>query len=170
VEEGGFEDPVALGVAPDVVEEEFVVVFPIAAAWNAANLVPGLMAKTMPCWQWPVWRQYTQTGLVSVTWNCACWKGPLVLFSDTGMLKEGIRLEEGVKKRKETRDLQARVEATGRRRTGVSEGGLCCRVILLHENEGNDVSGVGILVMDGHLEVKTGHNTGNLPPRKGCTG
>lgn len=169
MEEGEVEDAVVVGVAldaaGDAVEEEFVVVFPMAAAWNAANLSPGLMAKTMPFWQWPVWRQYTQTGLVSVTWNWACWKGPLVLLSDTGTLKEGIRFEEGDEKRK--RDVQARVEAIGSRRTGIGEGGLCCRVILLHENEGNGVSNVGILVMDGHLEVKTGHNIGNLPPRKG---
>jgi hypothetical protein len=107
VDVGGVEDAVVVGVALDAAgdaeEEEFVVVvFPIAAAWNAANLSPGLMAKTMPFWQCPVWRQYTQIGLVSVTWNCACWKGPLVLLSDTGTLKEGIRLEGGDKKGKET--------------------------------------------------------------------
>lgn len=39
----------ALDADGDVVEEEVLeVVFPIAAAWNAANLSPGLMAKTMP--------------------------------------------------------------------------------------------------------------------------
>lgn len=107
MEEGEVEDAVVVGfaldAAGDAVEEEFVVVvFPMAAAWNAANLPPGLMAKTMPFWQWPVWRQYAQTGLVSVTWNWACWKGPLVLLSDTGTLREGIRLEEGDKKGKET--------------------------------------------------------------------
>ena len=52
MEEGEFEDAVAVGApldtAGDAVEEEFVVVFPMAAAWNAANLVPGLMAKTIP--------------------------------------------------------------------------------------------------------------------------
>jgi len=105
VEEGEVEDAVAVGdaldAAGDALEEEFVV-FPMAAAWNAASLSPGLMAKTMPFWQWPVWRQYTQTGLVSATWNCACWKGPLVLLSDTGTLKEGIRLEEGDKNGKTT--------------------------------------------------------------------
>ena len=156
----------------DAAEEEFaVVVFPMAAAWNAANLSPGLMAKTMPSWQWPVWRQYTQTGLVSVTWNWASWKGPLVLFADTGTLKGkgGIRLEEGDRKGTGD-DVQARVEATGSRRTRVSEGGLCCRMVLLLEDEGNDVPRVRSLVMVGHLEVKTGHNIGNLPPRKGCTG
>ena len=63
----------AEGAALDAVEDavgdavELAVVFPIAAAWNAANWLPGLIAKTMPSWQWPVWRQYTQTGLVSVT-------------------------------------------------------------------------------------------------------
>ena len=39
---------VALDAAGDAEEVEFVVVFPMAAAWNAANLLPGLMAKTMP--------------------------------------------------------------------------------------------------------------------------
>jgi hypothetical protein len=47
VEEGEVEDAVVEGVE-DAVEEGFVVVLPMAAAWNAANLVPGLMAKTMP--------------------------------------------------------------------------------------------------------------------------
>ena len=68
------------------------------------------------------------------------------------------------------RDAQARVEATGRRRAGVSEGGLCRRVILLLEDECHDVSNVGSLVMNGHLAVKTGHIIGNLPPRKGYIG
>jgi hypothetical protein len=40
-------------------------------------------------------------------------------------------------------------------------------VVLLLEDEGNGVSNVGSLVMNGHLDVKTGHNIGNLPPRKG---
>jgi len=104
------EDAVLVGVALD--EEFVVVVFPMAAAWNAANLFPGLMAKTMPFWQWPVWRQYTQTGLVSVTWNCACWKGPLALLSDTGMLKKGIRLE-GDKKGKETYKPESKPPGAG---------------------------------------------------------
>jgi hypothetical protein len=50
-------------------------------------------------------------------------------------------------------DVQARVEATGRRRTRVSEGGLCRCVILLLEDKGNDISRVGILVIDGYLEA-----------------
>lgn len=25
---------------------------PVAAVWNAAKLLPGLIAKTIPCWQW----------------------------------------------------------------------------------------------------------------------
>lgn len=29
--------------------DEFVVVLPIAAAWNVENWFPGLMAKTIPC-------------------------------------------------------------------------------------------------------------------------
>lgn len=51
--------------------------------------------------------------------------------------------------RKEKENVQARVEATGSRRTGISEGGLCCRVILLLEDEADDVTRVGILVVDG---------------------
>ena len=70
------------------------------------------------------------------------------MFADTGTLKEGIRLEEGGQERK--RDVQARVEATGSRSTGISEGGLCCGVILLLEDEGDDISNVGILAMNGH--------------------
>jgi len=100
VEDEGVEDAVEVGVALDTagdVEEEFgwTVVFPIAAAWNAANLLPGLMAKTMPFWQWPVWRQYTQTGLESSTLNCASWNGPLVLLSDTGTKPESKPPGEG---------------------------------------------------------------------------
>jgi len=34
-----------------VLEDGVVVVLPMAAAWKAANLSPGLMAKTMPLWQ-----------------------------------------------------------------------------------------------------------------------
>lgn len=41
-----------------------------AAALKASNLVPGLIAKTIPCWQWFAWRQKIQTGseLVIDTW------------------------------------------------------------------------------------------------------
>jgi len=74
----------------------------------------------------------------------------LVLLSDTGTLKNRIRLGEGYEKGK-ARDVQARIEATGGRRTGISEGGLCRRVVLLHEDEGNGVSNIGILIANGHL-------------------
>jgi hypothetical protein len=54
------------GGAP--VEEEA-----LAVAWNAWNVLfaVGLIAKTMPSSQWPVWRQYHQVGVVSlmVIWN-----------------------------------------------------------------------------------------------------
>jgi len=40
--------PVAAGA--DVADP--VVLLPVAAAWNAAKLLPGLIANTMPCWQW----------------------------------------------------------------------------------------------------------------------
>ena len=30
---------------------------PMALDWKRPKLLPGLMANTMPCWQWPVWRQ-----------------------------------------------------------------------------------------------------------------
>jgi hypothetical protein len=59
---------------------------PMAAAWKAANWVPGLTAKTMPCWQWLAWRQNIQMGFKSKTLSWACWKGPLVLFGNTGTL------------------------------------------------------------------------------------
>ena len=51
-------------------------------------------------------------------------------------------------RRKKGRDyLQARVEATRSRTTRASEGGLCRRVILLHEDEGDDIAWVGSLVI-----------------------
>lgn len=30
---------------------------PIAAVLKAANLFPGFIANTIPCWQWFAWRQ-----------------------------------------------------------------------------------------------------------------
>ena len=78
-------------VVPAAFEAEVVVALPVAIAfdWKVSKLLPGLMAKTMPCWQWPVWRQYTQTGLVSVTANWAMVK-LVVLLSATGTLGEYI--------------------------------------------------------------------------------
>lgn len=38
----------AAGLLEDPVTE---VVLPMAAAWKAANLLPGLIANTMPSWQ-----------------------------------------------------------------------------------------------------------------------
>jgi len=75
-----------------------VVAFPVAAAKKAGNLSPGLMAITMPFWQWPVWRQYTQTGLRSTTWKRAVGRESLVALSATGRLPEGIRLKRSVRK------------------------------------------------------------------------
>lgn len=43
--------------AAAVVDEALAVLFPTALDWKVANLSPGLTAKTMPCWQWPVCRQ-----------------------------------------------------------------------------------------------------------------
>jgi hypothetical protein len=65
--------------------------FPVAgaAAWNVANWVPGLTAKTIPCAEWPVWRQYTHIGFVSWTVNVATGKGPLTFVSGIGTLKIG---------------------------------------------------------------------------------
>jgi hypothetical protein len=37
-------------------------------------------------------------------------------------------------------------------------------VIFLLEDEGNDISRVGILVTHGYLEVKDSKNIGDLPP------
>ena len=47
------------------------------------------------------------------------------------------------------RYLQARVEATGSGTTRAIEGGLCHRVILLVEEEGDGIADVGILVING---------------------
>jgi len=46
-----------------------VLELPMAFAWKVAKLLPGLMAKTMPCLQWFPWRQKTQTGFSSCTMN-----------------------------------------------------------------------------------------------------
>lgn len=125
---------------------DWVVEFPMAAAWKAANFCPPLMAKTMPFWQWPIWRQYTQTGLASTTANCACWKGPLVLLSATGILPgrnqnlSGTQVQKG--------NLQASIEATSSGSTRAIEGGLCRRVILLHEDEGDGIARVCSLVVN----------------------
>jgi hypothetical protein len=127
-------------------EEDCVVEFPIAAAWKAANLSPGLIAKTMPFWQWPVWRQYTQTGLPSATVNCACWKGPAVLLSGTGILPG--RNQNTSRTQEQKGNLQASVEATSSGSTWASEGGLCRRVILLHEDKGDGIADVGSLVIN----------------------
>lgn len=59
---------------------------PIAFALKASNLLPGFTAKTIPCWQWPDWRQYTQIGSVSRTVSWAAGKGPFKLSAATGML------------------------------------------------------------------------------------
>jgi hypothetical protein len=65
-----------------------------------------------------------------------------VLSSGTGMLTEGIRRTG----RKEGKiNVQMSVESTWKRCTRMMEGGLCHGVILLHENKGDDISGVGIL-------------------------
>ena len=42
---------------------------PMAFAWKVAKLLPGLIAKTMPCLQWFPWRQKTQTAFPSCTMN-----------------------------------------------------------------------------------------------------
>jgi hypothetical protein len=65
-----------------------VAAIPLAAFWKASNWVPGLMAKTIPCWQCPDCRQYTQTGLVSRTVNLAAGKGPFRFVAATGTLQK----------------------------------------------------------------------------------
>jgi hypothetical protein len=54
---------VAVGAAADADEAGGVAPL-VAAAWNAAKLLPGLIAKTMPDWQCVDWRQYAQIGVV----------------------------------------------------------------------------------------------------------
>jgi hypothetical protein len=61
---------------------------PVAAAWKAANLSPGLTAKTIPWAQWPACAQYTHTGLVSCTVNWA--RGKSVSLAATGTLRGEI--------------------------------------------------------------------------------
>jgi len=46
-----------VGAADEVDETDEGVAPPVAAAWKAANLSPGLTAKTMPDLQWVDWRQ-----------------------------------------------------------------------------------------------------------------
>ena len=65
-----------------------------------------------------------------------------MLFADTGTLEEESDPRRGQERKG---DAQARVKATGKRRTRVSEGGLCRRVIFLLEDEANDISRIGIL-------------------------
>ena len=43
-------EPVAAAVVVAAVVVEFVSV-PLAVPWNWAKLLPGLTAKTIPCWQ-----------------------------------------------------------------------------------------------------------------------
>jgi hypothetical protein len=74
---------VAVVAAADEVEEPEI---PLAAFWKASNWLPGLIAKTMPCWQCPDCRQNTQTGFVSRTVNLAAGKGPFRFDAETGML------------------------------------------------------------------------------------
>ena len=60
---------VTVAVTVMTLAEEAEALPAVAADLNASNLSPGLIAKTIPCWQWLAWRQYTQTGLVSGTVN-----------------------------------------------------------------------------------------------------
>jgi hypothetical protein len=54
---------VAVGAAADADDAEGAAPV-VAAAWKAAKLLPGLIAKTMPDWQCVDWRQYAQIGVV----------------------------------------------------------------------------------------------------------
>lgn len=63
---------------------------PIAAALNAANWSEGLIAKTIPFPQCPVWAQNAHIGFVSATEITAPGKGPSVLDGSTGVLLMGI--------------------------------------------------------------------------------
>lgn len=62
-------DAVAVAVEEAVVLVVVELAPPVAPAWNAGKLLPGLIAKTIPCWQWLACLQYAQTGLVSSTVN-----------------------------------------------------------------------------------------------------
>ena len=80
------------------------------------------------------------------------------------------RYQNSSRTREGKRYLQARVEATGSGTTRAFEGGLCRRVILLHEDEGDDIAGVGSLVINARLwKLRTGNCVDNLPRWKGCT-
>ena len=83
---------VVVAGAVAVVATALVVVaaIPLAAFWKASNWLPGLMAKTIPCWQCPDCRQYTQTGVVSRTVNLAAGKGPARFVAGTGTLREWL--------------------------------------------------------------------------------
>jgi hypothetical protein len=72
------------------VEEEL-----LAAAWNAAKVLfaVGLMANTMPSSQWPVWRQYHQVGVVSLT--VIENEGTCVALAATGWKPESAPLASG---------------------------------------------------------------------------
>ena len=83
-------DAAVVAGAVAVVATALVVVaaIPLAAFWKASNWLPGLMAKTIPCWQCPDCRQYTQTGVVSRTVNLAAGKGPFRFVAGTGTLQK----------------------------------------------------------------------------------
>jgi len=83
---GDEDEEVATEDGAEVVEEveEVVAIVPFARPWKVANCPsPGLMAKTIPFWQWPVCLQYTHTGLVSLTVNVAVVRNS-VAFVATG--------------------------------------------------------------------------------------
>lgn len=67
----------------------------LAAAWNAAKLLfaVGLMAKTMPCSQWPVWWQKNQSGVVAFTVSEK--EGTVVALAETGRKPESMPLARG---------------------------------------------------------------------------
>jgi len=88
----GAVDDVAVGGAEAEAEAE-AGVLPVAAAWKAANLSPGLIAKTMPALQWVPCRQYAQIGVVRCTVSSATGK-LLVTASATGMLQMKKKVQD----------------------------------------------------------------------------
>lgn len=98
-------DPVPEGFSADVPEPEEDDGFDeggtpeeeeaLAVAWNAKNVLfcVGLMAKTMPCSQWAVWRQNHQVGVVSLTVSEN--EGTCVALAVTGWKPESAPVASG---------------------------------------------------------------------------
>jgi len=141
----GAVDDVAVGGAEAEAEAE-AGVLPVAAAWKAANLSPGLIAKTMPALQWVPCRQYAQIGVVRCTVSSATGK-LLVTASATGMLqinKKSPRCSSHSFIKNEI-GLQSRIETSGKRRTRALQGRLRDGMVFLAENKSYDIPYIRVL-------------------------